>query len=127
MGFSLSYATGMPYTGPAGMYPDYVYMYEPINDNYNGIDQGVEQSDCSVIIVNGRYNTLRFQSYKKIDLSLSKDFHIFKMKSRISLSVINVLNSENPIFYFYDTFTNPPKKHSIYLPIFPSISFRGEF
>jgi hypothetical protein len=47
MGFSLSYATGMPYTGPAGMYPDYVYMYDPINDNYNGIDQGIEQSDCS--------------------------------------------------------------------------------
>ncbi len=127
MGFSLSCATGMPYTGPAGMYPDYVYMYDPINDNYNGFDQGVEQSDCGVVVVNGKYNTLRFQSYKKIDLSLSKDFHIFKMKSRISLSVINVLNFNNPIFYFYDTFTNPPTKHSIYLPIFPSISFRGEF
>ncbi|MCD6245449.1 TonB-dependent receptor [candidate division WOR-3 bacterium] len=123
MSVHLSFATGMPYTGPAGMYPDYASMYDPINDNYysDSIYGG------GISIANGKYNSLRFEPYKRVDIGFSKKFVLFKMDSRISFNVINVFNFRNPIFYYYDTFSNPPIRHSFYLPIFPSISFRGTF
>lgn len=123
MGIHLSFATGMPYTGPAGMYPDYGSMYDPINDNY--YSDGTYES--GITVANGKYNSLRFEPYRRIDIGLTKKFMLFKMKSGISLNVINVFNFRNPIFYYYDTSINPPTKHSFYLPIFPSISFRGTF
>ena len=70
---------------------------------------------------------MRFEPYKRVDIGFSKKFVLFKMDSRISFNVINVFNFRNPIFYYYDTFSNPPIRHSFYLPIFPSISFRGTF
>ena len=113
----LVFSSGSPYTAVTGKYRNY------------SIDPGtgtIEEESWSEIYAG--YNEARFPSYFRWDLSLSKSFNIGYVKSKINLSVVNVTNHKNVMFYYYDHSTSPSTRHEFYmLPIFPSIGVSGEF
>ncbi|MFZ0455558.1 MAG: hypothetical protein WAM24_17565, partial [Ignavibacteriaceae bacterium] len=112
-GISWNYNSGMPYTQ--------IYGY---NDKY--IPSGI--SDPSSIFSNYSYfpifagrNTAHLPDYHRLDLNLSKEFHIGFVKIDIGLNVINVYDRKN--FFYYDIKTG---ERVNMLPILPSIDIKAE-
>ena len=112
-GLSWNYNSGMPYTQ--------IFGY---NDKY--IPSGI--SDPSSIFSNYLYfpifanrNAVYLPDYHRLDLNLSKEFHIGFVKINIGLNVINVYDRKN--FFYYDIKTG---ERVNMLPILPSIDIKAE-
>ncbi len=122
MGLHISFASGLPYTGPIADYINYTEYYDFINGEYINED---DMYHTPISIIESDHNQMRLPWYNRVDLNITYSIILGKFKGGIFLNIINLFNEPNPIFYYYDTFQNPPQRHSFYLPIIPSIGIRG--
>ncbi|MGA8263342.1 MAG: TonB-dependent receptor [Ignavibacteriaceae bacterium] len=112
-GLSWNYNSGMPYTQ--------IFGY---SDKYNPLDI----SNPSSLFTNYFYfpiladrNAAHLPDYHRLDINLSKEFHIGFVKINIDLSVINVYDRKN--FFYFDLKTG---ERVNMLPFLPSIGIKAE-
>jgi hypothetical protein len=104
--------SGLPFTPIAGFYDRM-----PINDIWG--DYTSESYTPSIYW--GNKNSFRLPYYHRLDLSLSKRFHLSFADVSIEGSILNVYNRKN-IFYF----ERNTGKITYMLPFFPSVSVKVE-
>ena len=104
--------SGMPFTPIAGFYDK--ESFDPWSPSSGG-----GKSDPATLW--GTKNSARLPTYHRLDLSLTKQFHIEGAKITGGISVINVYDRKN-IFYF----NRDTGKQTYMLRILPSISLRVE-
>ncbi|OQX51092.1 MAG: hypothetical protein B5M53_11360 [Candidatus Cloacimonas sp. 4484_209] len=112
----LSYTTGNPYTGVVGRY---LHRWEkkPGGDDNPGWWE-----------VESKKNGLRFPPYLRLDVSADKTFYLQNKTLNLKLSIYNLLNYKNVLFYYRDYDTEPPVQKSFYdLPIIPSVEIKFMF
>ncbi len=119
-GIHIALGSGMPFTGPVGDYVNYSDYYNFINCQYDTLPY------LPISVVKSDHNQMRFPWYKRVDVNLTYSFTIKRFKGSVFLNIINVFNTPNPVFYYYDTFQNPPVRYSFYMPIIPTLGIRGE-
>ncbi|MEO0289761.1 MAG: carboxypeptidase-like regulatory domain-containing protein [candidate division WOR-3 bacterium] len=113
LGLNFLYTTGSPFTD---VIKRYRFFYNPYPDRYpKVIWDEIESYPYSV----------RFPPYHRLDISLSRDFKIKKIKGFYSLSIINVYNRKNVFLYYYDYDKEPPIKRELYqIPFVPSFEIK---
>ncbi len=119
-GIHIALGSGMPFTGPVGDYVDYSDFYNFVTGEYDTLPY------LPISVIKSEHNQMRFPWYNRVDINLTYSFKIKRFKGAIFLNVINVFNTPNPIFYYYDTFQNPPVRYAFYMPIIPTLGIRGE-
>lgn len=86
-----SYSTGLPFTKLLGYY-DKLYLSNLFQPWY-------ETGNFNPYLLLGDQNLGRLPQYHRLDLSISKSFEVFSIKSDIDLSIVNLYDRKN-IFYF---------------------------
>ena len=117
-GIRANFGTGLPYTLPLGSYRVY---------NRRLVD-GLLEYDSQSAVVLGPRNGERYPSRHRTDVSLRKT--VEKSWGTITpyLSVINVYNQKNVLFYFFDYDNNPPQRSGVsMIPILPTIGVEVSF
>ncbi len=120
-GATWSYATGQAYTMPIGQY------YFP------GVYSGNEGSP-QVFLDYKHINEYRLPAFHKLDVSASYNFRWTGLPLKLTMSVYNVYNRQNP-FARYVVFnsseetgtTTPELKQFTLFPVFPSLSLTVDF
>ena len=108
--------TGLPYTPIVARFAR--YYWEPITGEYRYLWWSIP----------GEKNSVRYPTYHRLDISLSKSFSIGWGEFKVCLEIINLYNHKNIFFYYYDYSVTPPLKKAMYqLPLFPSIKIEGSF
>ena len=74
-------------------------------------------------------NSAHYPAYSRIDLRVSKKIKLLKRPLNIYLDVLNLMNKENIVSYFYqyDRKGNPIKESNKLLPLIPSIGLSYSF
>lgn len=122
-GARLGVASGTPYTGWAGTYPQ--WTYDPVNRRWRvagfSSDSRNEQARTA-------RNGKRYPSYKRLDVSAHRAFLFKKRESEAFLNVINILATPNVLVYTIDNEQNPPELRGLsQLPFLPSLGVRVKF
>jgi hypothetical protein len=120
-GATWSYATGQAYTMPIGQY------YFP------GVYSGNEGSP-QIFLDYKHINEYRLPAFHKLDVSASYSFRWSGLPLKLTMSVYNVYNRQNP-FARYVVFnssqatgtTTPQLKQFTLFPVFPSLSLTVDF
>lgn len=111
-----AFASGNPYTDAKALMRGYRYC--PATNEYRWIWW----------IVKGRKNGMRFPSYHRLDLGISKEWEFNWCKASLKFDIINVYNRRNIFFYYYEYDKTPPRKREVsMIPIFPSIGVEVRF
>jgi hypothetical protein len=114
--------TGLPYTRPLGSYSFYDYR---IGDGLRAPQGG---DDGSSAVVLGQRNSERYPAYQRVDMSLRRESGFRGGRLTWYLEVINVLNTRNVLFYFYEYDRDPPVRSGISMfPILPTIGVEFSF
>lgn len=117
-GVRANFGTGLPYTKPLGTYQ--VYRTQFVS-GLLGVDDGNA-------VVLGPRNGARYPARHRLDLSLRKT--VTKSWGTITpyLSIINVYNQKNVLFYFFDYQSSPPKREGVsMIPFLPTFGVEVSF
>ena len=125
-GVRWNFGSGLPFTRPVG---SYAYF----GPRFTGAE-GLEWSDDdggavgSYAVLLGDRNGSRYPLYHRLDLSLRRT----SVKSWGTLtpyiSLLNVYNQSNPLFYFYEFEQNPPVRTGVSMfPLLPTIGLEVTF
>ncbi len=118
MGIRANFGTGLPYTKPLGTYQIYRTQF------VSGV-LGVEDGNAVVL---GPRNGARYPARHRLDLSLRKT--ATKSWGTITpyLSIINVYNQKNVLFYFFDYQSSPPRREGVsMIPFLPTFGVEVSF
>ncbi len=118
MGIRANFGTGLPYTRAVG-----AYRY------HNGrLVEGRLNNDAELAVVLGPRNGERYPARHRLDLSLRKTIEKGWGTMIPYLSVINLYNRKNALFYFFDYQTDPPTRSGVsMIPILPTIGLEVSF
>jgi len=117
-GIRANFGTGLPYTKPLGTYQIYRTQFVT----------GVLGVDDGNAVVLGPRNGARYPARHRLDLSLRKT--VTKSWGTITpyLSIINVYNQKNVLFYFFDYQSSPPKREGVsMIPFLPTFGVEVSF
>jgi len=117
-GVRANFGTGLPYTKPLGTYQIYRTQFV----------SGVLGVDDGNAVVLGPRNGARYPARHRLDLSLRKT--VTKSWGTITpyLSIINVYNQKNVLFYFFDYQSSPPKREGVsMIPLLPTFGVEVSF
>ncbi len=117
-GLRANFGTGTPYTRPLGQFD--IYRRRPV-------ESVVEYNNGSAVALGPR-NGARYPARHRLDLSLRKT--IEKDWGRVIpyLSVINLYNRKNVLFYFYDFEPDPPTRSGVsMIPFLPTLGVEVSF
>lgn len=117
-GLRANFGTGIPYTRPLGQFD--VYRRRPV-------ESVVEYNNGSAVALGPR-NGSRYPVRHRLDLSLRKT--IAKEWGRVVpyLSVVNLYNRKNVLFYFYDFEPDPPTRSGVsMIPFLPTLGVEVSF
>lgn len=118
VGARANFGTGLPYTKPLGAY--HVYRTRLVS--------GVLGADDGDAVVLGPRNGERYPSRHRLDLSFRKTMTRGWGTITPYLSVINVYNRKNVLFYFFDYQADPPVRQGVsMIPFLPTLGFEVSF
>ena len=118
MGVRANFGTGLPYTRPLGTYQ--IYRTRFITSVL------VPEEDAAVVL--GPRNRARYPARHRVDLSLRKTITRSWGVMTPYLSVINVYNKKNVLFYFFDYSSSPPTRQGLsMIPFLPTAGFEVSF
>ena len=127
-GLRFNFGSGLPYTRPTG---SYVYLAPRIlsGAGLQGEIAGVggEEESFSGVVLSDR-NGVRYPHRHRLDVSLR--WTIEKSWGRMTpyLSILNVYNQKNVLFYFYEYDQDPPVRTGISMfPFLPSLGVEVNF
>ncbi len=117
-GLRANFGTGLPYTRPLGTYP--VFRRRLVEDLLD------REGDVGVLL--GPRNAARYPARHRLDVSLRKPMVKGWGELTPYLSVINVYNQKNVLFYFYDYGLNPPTRSGVsMIPFLPTLGVEASF
>ncbi len=118
MGVRANFGTGLPYTRALGSY-----------NYHNGrLVEGRLNRGSENAVVLGPRNGERYPARHRLDLSLRKTIEKGWGTMTPYLSVINVYNQKNVLFYFFDYDSSPPTRSGVsMIPILPTIGLEVSF
>ena len=117
-GVRANFGSGLPYTRPLGTF--HIYRTQFVT--------GVLDADDGDAVVLGPRNGSRYPPRHRLDLSLRKTITRSWGTMTPYLSVINVYNQKNVLFYFFDYQASPPKRQGVsMIPFLPTIGFEVSF
>ncbi len=130
LGLRWNYGTGLPYTRPLG---SYAYLTPRIIEG-SGLewsgdeeDGGGEDHTAYGVILSDR-NAVRYPARHRLDVSLRWTLRRGWGVVTPHLSVLNVYNHKNVLFYFYEYEKDPPVRTGISMfPILPSLGVEVTF
>lgn len=117
-GMRLNFGTGLPYTKPLGTYN--IYRTQFVTGALGVDDQNA--------VVLGPRNGARYPARHRLDLSLRKT--VTKSWGTITpyMSIINVYNKKNVLFYFFDYQASPPTRQGVsMIPFLPTFGVEVSF
>ena len=118
MGVRANFGTGLPFTRPRGIY--HVYRTQLVG--------GVADFEDENAVLLGPRNGARFPARHRLDLSFRKT--VTKGWGTLTpyLSVINVYNKKNVLFYFYNYDADPPTRSGVsMIPLLPTLGLEASF
>ena len=117
-GLRANFGTGTPYTRPLGQFD--VYRRRPV-------ESVVEYGNGSAVALGPR-NGARYPARHRLDLSLRKTIEKDWGRLVPYLSVINLYNRKNVLFYFYDFEPDPPTRSGVsMIPFLPTLGVEVSF
>ena len=117
-GLRLNYGTGLPFTKPLGT----VRIYQP------RVVDGLLEYDGGVTDLFGPRNGARYPARHRLDISFRKTVEKTWGTLVPYLSVINVYNQQNVMFYFFDYWREPPTRSGVAMfPILPTFGVEISF
>jgi hypothetical protein len=127
-GFRFNFGSGLPYTRPTG---SYVYLAPRIlpGAGLQGEIAGVggSEEDFSGVVLSDR-NGVRYPHRHRLDVSLR--WAIERSWGRMTpyVSILNLYNQKNVLFYFYEYDQDPPVRTGISMfPFLPSLGMEVHF
>ena len=119
----LGVASGTPYTGWAGTYPR--WTYDPVTRRWR-VPGGTSSARNEQ--VRTARNTLRYPTYRRLDLGVHRAFRVGRADCDAFLNVVNALNQQNVLLYTFDTSSSPPDVRGFsQLPFLPTFGMRVAF
>jgi hypothetical protein len=126
-GLRFNYGSGLPYTRPLG---SYVYLAPRVLPGLGLNAEGLEgqgDEDFSGIVLGDR-NATRYPSRHRLDVSLRWVLNRSWGRMTPYLSVLNVYNRKNVLFYFFEYDEEPPVRTGISMfPFLPSVGLEVSF
>ena len=117
-GIRANFGTGLPYTKPLGTYQ--IYRTQFVAEVL-----GVEEGNAVVL---GPRNGARYPARHRLDLSLRKTSTKSWGTITPYLSIINVYNQKNVLFYFFDYQSSPPRREGVsMIPFLPTFGVEVSF
>ena len=117
-GIRANFGTGLPYTKPLGTYQ--IYRTQFVAEVL-----GVEEGNAVVL---GPRNGARYPARHRLDLSLRKTSTKSWGTITPYLSIINVYNRKNVLFYFFDYQSSPPRREGVsMIPFLPTFGVEVSF
>ena len=118
LGVRANFGTGLPFTRPRGIY--HVYRTHLVGG-------GASFEDEPAVLLGPR-NGSRFPARHRLDLSFRKTVTKSWGTMTPYLSVINVYNKKNVLFYFYDYGATPPTRSGVsMIPLLPTLGLEASF
>ena len=118
VGVRANFGTGLPFTKPLGTY--HVYRTRLVD--------GVVNLDDENAVLLGPRNGARYPARHRLDLSFRKTITKGWGTMTPYLSVINVYNQKNVLFYFFNYDAAPPNRQGVsMIPILPTLGFEVSF
>ena len=118
IGVRANFGTGLPFTRPLGIYNVY----------RSHLTSGVADVDDGNAVLLGPRNGARYPSRHRLDLSFRKTITRGWGTMTPYLSVINVTNKKNPLFYFYNYDASPPTREGVsMIPLLPTLGLEASF
>ncbi len=118
IGVRANFGTGLPFTRPLGTY--HVYRSQ--------LTSGVADPDDENAVLLGPRNGARYPSRHRLDLSFRKTITKGWGTMTPYLSVINVTNKKNALFYFYNYDASPPTREGVsMIPLLPTLGLEASF
>ncbi len=130
-GLRFNFGTGMPYTEPIGQYGLYETRYGIGDGRLEAatyLDEDDESLQYEYGIILGPRAGARYPYYSRLDLSFRKTYE--KSWGRITpyLSVLNVTNKRNAMFYFHEFDESPPTRKGVAMfPVLPTFGVEISF
>ncbi len=118
LGVRANFGTGLPFTRPLGIY--HIYRTRFV--------EGVANFENEDAVLLGPRNGARYPVRHRLDLSFRKT--VVKEWGTMTpyLSVINVFNRKNPLFYLYDYDAAPPTRRGVsMIPLLPTLGIEASF
>lgn len=123
-GVRWKYGSGLPFTRPLGSYAYYGPSHGP---NDGRLTWGTTL-DAEFAVHLGDRNGSRYPAYHRLDVSIRKDFRRDWGSFTPYVSVVNLYDHRNVLFYFYDLGDDPPTRGGVSMfPILPSAGLEVHF
>ncbi len=120
-GFRWKYGTGLPYTRPSGSFR---YL-GPSHVRLGGL---LAWEDPPYAVQLGDRNGARYPAYHRLDLSVRRDFNPTWGRLTPYLSLVNLYDRRNVLFYLYDFEEDPPQRSGFSMfPILPTAGLEIHF
>ncbi len=117
-GLRANFGTGLPYTRPLATFE--VFRRRLVEGMFN--------FDNESAVVPGPHNAARYPARHRLDLSFRKPMEKGWGRLTPYLSVINVYNQKNVLFYFYDYGASPPTRSGVsMIPFLPTLGVEVSF
>ncbi len=117
-GLRANFGTGTPYTRPLGQFD--VYRRRPV--------ASVVEYDYGSAVALGPRNGARYPARHRVDLSIRKTIERDWGRMVPYVSVINLYNRKNVLFYFYDFEPDPPTRSGVsMIPFLPTLGVEVSF
>ncbi len=117
-GLRANFGTGLPYTRPLATFE--VFRRRLVEGMFN--------FDNESAVVPGPHNAARYPARHRLDLSFRKPMEKGWGRLTPYLSVINVYNQKNVLFYFYDYGVSPPTRSGVsMIPFLPTLGVEVSF
>lgn len=117
-GLRFNFSVGRPYTRPRGAYA---------GNNFRALDGRWDYDDFSSLLLGPR-NGDRYPSRHRLDVSLRKAMRWEWGRVTPYVSVLNLYNRKNPLFYFFEYNRNPPTRQGLSMtPLLPTIGVEMSF
>ncbi|HXT16315.1 MAG TPA: TonB-dependent receptor [Gemmatimonadaceae bacterium] len=121
LGVRFGYATGTPYTDIVGQIVRRVY--DPGLNAY-----GTRGGGAIVEFVGGARNAARLPTTQRLDVDVTRNYHVGGTTIAPFLSLVNAYNAKNVFLYVFDYTTNPPTRQAIsQFPFLPSAGVSIKF
>ena len=125
-GLRWNFGTGIPYTRAVGSYAYYSPQFVGPGRLEWSVDDGEDFGSYGVVL--GPRNGERYPLYHRLDLSLRKTWVKSWGSLTPYLSLLNVYNKTNPLFYFYEYDSTPPVRTGVSMfPLLPTIGLEATF
>ena len=123
-GVRWKFGSALPFTRPLG---SYVY-YGLSHGRYDGrLTWGSEQDEGFAVHLGDR-NGSRYPPYHRLDVSVRKDFRRDWGSITPYVSVVNLYDRRNVLFYFYNLQDDPPTRGGVSMfPVLPSVGLEVHF